>query len=512
MRIATRASQFLTPPFVFLLSVSNTASIAIAQSVGTFAPTGSMITARSWHTATLLPDGRVLIAGGFTTAFGPPFVTAKAEIYNPATGVFSPTGDMIAARGGHKAILLPDGRVLIGGGTRTEGGPHSPEIYDPATGTFASTGSVTAGQFRRLATLLNNGKVLILVGHSPAGPGQAPAQTAELYDPATGNFSAAKNGNAIGGYFAYGEPTLLADGKVLLEGGANWAGNFLWGQLYDPASDTFTQIGTPPPLGSSLEGGTATLLLNGNVFLAGGGEVDIGATSRSIGLYDPNTESFTQAGNMAAGRYYHGATLLSDGRVLISGGDGGCPPQGGFCGIIHASTELYDPSTNSFRPAGNMTETRTLHTATLLVDGRVLVAGGFAQRGAPTRFLDTAEIYDPPLRAAAPMLFSISGDGQWQGAILHAGTARFASGNDPAVVGEALEIYCTGLSEGTVVPPQVAVSGRLAEVLYFGSAPGLVGVNQVNVRVPAGITLGPAVPVRLTHLGRTSNAVTIGVQ
>ena len=124
----------------------------------------------------------------------------------------------------------------------------------------------------------------------------------------------------------------------------------------------------------------------------------------------------------------------------------------------------------------------------------------------------TAEIYRPAVLTPSPVLFSLSGDGQAQGAILHAGTARVVTASDPGVPGEVLEIYGTGLRHRSVIPPQVAIGGRLAEIRYFGKAPGFTGLNQVNVRVPSGIVAGPAVLVRLTYLGRPSNAVTIGVQ
>ncbi|MFN0170289.1 MAG: hypothetical protein ACKV22_28045 [Bryobacteraceae bacterium] len=111
----------------------------------------------------------------------------------------------------------------------------------------------------------------------------------------------------------------------------------------------------------------------------------------------------------------------------------------------------------------------------------------------------------------APVLLSVSGTGSGQGAILHAGTSQVASSSNPAIIGEVLEIYCTGLVYGSTVALQITIGDRVADVLFLGKAPGFPGLNQVNVRVP-GITPGPAVLVRLTYLGRLSNEVTIGVR
>jgi uncharacterized protein (TIGR03437 family) len=148
-------------------------------------------------------------------------------------------------------------------------------------------------------------------------------------------------------------------------------------------------------------------------------------------------------------------------------------------------------------------------TATLLNNNRVLVTESHSPYFAVTA---NAEIYHPVVLVPAPQLFFVSGDWRGQGAIWHASTGEIASPSSPAVTGEVLSMYTTSLSEGGLIPPQVAVGGRFAEILYFGPAPGYPGYYQVNYRVPAGVVPRPEVPVRLTYISRPSNEVTIGVQ
>ncbi len=486
-------TSFVLP--LLLLGVADRGAKALAQSPGTFTATGNMTTPRSWHTATLLTNGKVLIAGG-SLGSNP---LATAELYDPDSGIFTPTGGMTTPRMAHSATLLPDGRVLIAGGTiRASQGvipSNSAEIYDPSTGTFAATGNLISDHVCQEATLLGNGKVLIAGGSGPDDR----VPYAELYDPATGTFTA--TGKYVTDTHLYGfntcqgsESTLLPDGRVLIvfEGGG--------AELYDPYDGAFTRTGNP--IARSYNDGlpSATLLTNGKVLVAGGAD-DTGIHT-SAEIFDSSTASFTATGKMTTGHALHTATLLPDGSVLMAG-------TYLFGGGTLASAELYDPVLGLFRPTSDMTTARSLHTATLLNNGRVLIAGGNAGGGVS---ISLAELYTPGVLAPAPALFSFSGGGQGQGAILHAGTARVVTASDPAFPGEVLEIYGTGLQDGSVIPPQVAIGGRLAEILYFGKAPGFTGLNQVNVRIPSGIVAGPAVPVRLTYLGRPSNAVTIGVQ
>jgi hypothetical protein len=483
---------------LFLLGLGAVGSIALAQTPGTFTTTGNMITARRGHTSTLLADGRVLIAGGDTIdrALAPPFKTqSSAEIYDPRSGTFTATGNMTTPRSGHTAILLADGRVLIAGGGVTnpaQGKSLEPmgsaELYDPDTGTFTATANMTMFRTGQSATLLTNGKVLIA-----GGSGGRP-DSAELYNPFAGTFSA--TGDMTN--WRADTATLLPNGRVFITRGDSddGRGSVSSADLYDPSTGTFTFAGytiinNPGP--------TATLLMNGKVLRIAGGDIgDTFGASNMAELYDPTTGAFSTTGNMTTLRKQDTATLLSDGMALIAG-DGG------------TSAELYNFATSSFSGTGGMNTPRFLHTATLLNDGRVLIAGGVVGSEYPLPILSSAEIYTPSVPVPAPALLSLSGDGQGQGAIQHAGTTRIASADDPAVPGEYLSIYLNGLADGSVIPPQVAIGGRLAEITFFGNVPGYPGLNVVNVRMPSGVAPGPAVSVRLTYLSRPSNQVTIGV-
>ena len=485
--MASRAVCVLVAVFV------GSAEIASAQTGGTFTPTGNMAVPRSQHTATLLPDGRVLIAGGASSNTS----MTSAEIYEPDTGTFRAAGSMMVARRLHTATLLPDDRVLIVGGYGSGGALASAEIFDPVTGTFSHTGSLITARGFHTAILLSTGKVLIVGGYGTnAYPDVAPA---ELYDPASGTFATAGVYVGRGGCDFCAPSVLLSDGSVLFPGQSP-------AQLYDPARDAFS------PAGMMINDlSTAVLLINGKVLFAGGEPIGRVADAE---LYDPATRTFVATGSMASRRVWHSLTLLPNGMVLAAGGETeSCSGSGCWFAGSLATAELYDPSAGAFVATGSMTTARETHTATVLKNGAVLIAGGVSYGGIGifNGSFASAELYSPDVRLPGPALVSVSGDGQGQGAIFHAGTRNVVTTDDPAAVGESVDIYCTGLTVGGVVPPQVAIGGRMATLLAVGSVPGAAGVNQVRVRIPAGITPGPAVRVRLNYLDRPSNVVTIGV-
>jgi uncharacterized delta-60 repeat protein len=345
---------------------------------GVFNNTGSLATARSGHTATLLPNGKVLVAGG-----GGGGAVASAELYDPANGTWTATGSLATARANHTATLLPNGKVLVAGGENSTE-LASAELYDPATGTWTASGSLAAARTSHTATLLSNGKVLVVGGFSVTFPvGAASLGSAELYDPASGTWTAV-GGLTTGGRYIH-TATLLLDGKVLVAGGHHLhpTGDLGSAELYDPASGTWTATGS---LATARSGHTATLLPDGKVLVAGGG-------SAIAELYDPGSGTWTATGSLATARFAHTATLLQDGKVLVAGGSGSS-------GAL-ASAELYDPASATWTATGSLGASRYIHTATLLPNGKVLVAGGFDY----SNFLASAELYGP---VTPPTLLNIS--------------------------------------------------------------------------------------------------------
>ena len=288
-----------------------------------FTPTGSMLSTREDHTETLLNDGKVLVVGGMhwvpkgCRGCGLELkVLASAELYDPATGKFTSTGSMSVSRVFHTATLLRNGEVLVAGGDNRNGTTYATaELYDPATGLFTLLGNkMTTGRSAHTATLLANGKVLL------AGGGVNSTSTAEIFDPVTEKFTA--TGSMHVGRF-YFTATLLNNGRVLVAGGIcdnnGCTGTITSSaELFNTATGTFALTGSMSVERSSH---TATLLKSGSVLVAGG--ASSGGTTATAELYDPSTGVFGPTGSMGSPRELHTATRLTSGDVLVTGGDDG---------------------------------------------------------------------------------------------------------------------------------------------------------------------------------------------
>ena len=301
---------------------------------------------------------------------------AGLSLNRPAEAAgWSNTGPLNTGRDSHTATLLPNGKVLVTGGGGTGGLLASAELYDPASGIWTTTGSLNTGRVGHTATLLPNGKVLVVGGEDRNNNTLASAQ---LYDPASGTWTTTGSLNT-GRYLQ--TATLLSNGKVLVAGGQDRNLNRLASaELYDPASGTWTTTGS---LNNARDGHTATLLPNGKVLVAAGfyynGGTDVNLSSAE--LYDPASGTWTPTGSLNTARYDHTATLLPNGKVLVAGGIGN-------------SAELYDPASGTWTTTGSLNTARFCHTATLLANGQVLVVGGGRSGDYVTPLAD-AELYDP---------------------------------------------------------------------------------------------------------------------
>jgi hypothetical protein len=331
---------------------------------GTWTDTQPMLSARYAHTATLLPSGKVLVTGGY----GPGDVSVTStEVYDPATGSWAPAASMAFRRAFHTALLLPSGKVLAVGGANDTRELALAEVYDPETDTWLPAGGGASTCWKGTAVLLPSGKVLV--------PGCRNSQTgvltpAEVYDPMTGVWAPTGNLNGPGDRYT---ATLLPSGKVLVAGDE---GSMM--EVYDPATGAWSRLGARA---QGRSGHTSVLLPSGKVLVAGGAGADGPLTE----LYDPATTAWTETGAMGSPRSAHTATLLPSGKVLVVGGLGADNSS-------LATAEVYDPAAGTWTPTGSLNSGRAGHTATLLRSGRVLVVGGHDASGGT---LATAEVYDP---------------------------------------------------------------------------------------------------------------------
>jgi MYXO-CTERM domain-containing protein len=389
---------------------SNAAEVwdaSLAGGTGAFQATGNGTLGRLGHTATLLPDGNVLILGALDATGA-----SSAELYNPSTGTFSAVAESLtAARSGHTATLLPNGNVLIVGGEQASAelylggssaqrstfadGPamttgrsehtettlsdgrvlfaggelfsfgltYTAEIFDEATQSFVDAGAMQVVRRRHTATLLRDGRVLLTGGSD----GTTTLSSAEVWSAlgATGAFSATA---ALSVARENHTATVLPDGKVLIAGGSNSNGSIASAELFDPTSDALSQ---PIPMLAPMSGHGATLLRSGKVLLLGGSHAE---------LFDPITETFAAAPSPGTTHADVELQTMSDGRVLVIGGD-------------TLAGELFDPKTESFSFTQDASVNRVRAASALLPTGQALILGGQIEAIEPPT-LQTAETFD----------------------------------------------------------------------------------------------------------------------
>jgi uncharacterized protein (TIGR03437 family) len=441
--------------------------------------TGNLNQARYNHTATLLANGKVLLAGGFIRCgdFSPPCpLLDSAELYDPATGRWELTGRMSMARAFHIAIRLNNGKVLVAGGVSgtpldSEAGA---ELYDPATGAWTVTGSLNVARRGARAVLLANGKVLIAGGVITVNGLPRALDTAEVYDPAIGGWSLTGVMNSPRVNHSL---TLLPNGQVLAAGG--W-GNDLQlrdlilvrsAELYDPVSGRWSATSN---LSLARARHAATLLANGKVLVASG-ITEVGVTLMTE-LYDPASGLWSATGNPS--KYRETALLLPNGKVLALGADG----EG-------LSTELYDPASGTWSAHARSGTRRNDYTATLLPSGKVLVAGG--NRLEPTQGgrtfnligLNSAELYDP----ATPLgtLASLSAASYRAEVASEAIVAAFGANLAASTVAATTLPLPTMLAGVTVRVTDSSGIERNAPLFF-------VSPRQINYQIPFGTASGAA--------------------
>src|SRR5215831_18754016 len=469
-RLAVIAIVGALAPSLILPALSAAAAAATTKlgPPNTWVGTGQMSVARASQTATTLPNGTVLIAGGGS---------AKAELYNPATRTFSPAGRMPVAVTDATATLLRNGKVLVAGGLEGNHQVSSAELYNPSTGTWSATGPMTKARSGQTAILLPNGQVLVAGGGCngsgygcDAGSFEQSQHSAELYNPATGTWARTGSMEFPRQFFT---ATLLRTGKVLVTGGfSNCDDDFCSdngsSELYNPATGTWSVAGH---MHVAREQQTATLLPSGEVLVAGGlneGGFGNGSRFSSAELYHPATGKWSATAPMAKVHVGATATLLRNGWVLVAGGG-------------TKVAEIYQPQRGIWGSPGAMSIARSDPAADLLPNGHVLVTGGTGPDGRPQASAEEFLAGPGPLVTITPG--SIAFGGQQVGTVSGTRTYRVSNVGSASLVVSGTAV--TGKNPGDF---RVGTNCGSAPV-----APG--GTCTVRVRfAPSSISLRSATP------------------
>ena len=371
---------------------------------GSFAGTGGLGTgARTLHSAVRLSDGRVLVVGGYNATIDA--AAATVEIWDPVDGTFSTTGSLGSGRIEPSADLLPDGRVLVAGGAAPGTVFSSSEIWSPSSGAFAAGPSLVSSRAGHATVALEDGRLLAIGGYDAGGAALA---TAEVYDPDAGTDGSWSSTGSMAVRRHVHAAVRLADGRVLAIGGASGSeGGFAFHsscEIYDPVAGTWSSAASLP---AARAGAAAALLQDGSVLVVGGAAAGGSSALHAALLYDADADSWSSAGTTASGGPGLTLTVLPDGRALSAGG-AAMPSQ-----AESDAADLYDPAGGSFESVGPMVDGRNNHTATLLADGRVLlVAGSRLVSAGVGGALSAAELFVPaqPGDEEAPVIAAVTTD------------------------------------------------------------------------------------------------------
>jgi len=435
MVLIAGGSGVLSNPFLLEQGALNTAEL-YDPVADTFTQTSGKMNrvGRSGHTATLLADGRVLLAGGMSDTNT---ILATAEIYDPSTGMFTHTSSMQAGRRNHAAILISgcacplDGQVFISGGRGSGNTPlQTAELFDPATRKFTPGGKMKRARFFQSATAFGNGDVLLAGGDAN--------EDSEIYHPGSRTFQLLNNSaNSEDPTGAANGAALLPSGQILVTGGGSPPSprfGFLDANTTATTISSGGAVSVVGPMSIPRAGHTATPLPDGTVLETGGETPENGTVLSSTELYDPTTKTFSPGPDLAQRRFEHTATALSAGaQVLIVGGANGIDPHL----MSLDSAELYDTASNSLVSTGSMSTARDGATASLIsgclcgLDGMVLVAGGTTNPNKGNIVgLHSAEVYNPATGSFTSVVNMVDGRAFQSAAVLNSGTVLLVGGID----------------------------------------------------------------------------------
>jgi len=456
--------------YTLLASAGSASAVSQPFTVNGFCDTGNLSTARSLNTNTLLPNGKVLIAGGFGGALGG--VLNTAELYDPSTGLFSPTGNMTATRGFHSATLLPNGQVLIAGGQNSAGQLQTSELYDPASGVFTATGNLNVARAAHTATLILSGKVLV------AGAGSA---SAELYDPALGVFTFTGNMNAAR---SQNTATLLANGTVLIAGGTGSVNPLATAEVYDPILGSFSATGSMS-LPRSVH--AAALLPDGRVLVVGGAtSISPFHATASAEIYDPTLGTFSPTSSLSGPLPFLTATVLTDGKVLVSEA---------------VTAEVYDPVAGVFTTTGSPSVFHAQILTPMLPNGTVLVAGGDPLNPTVEIYYSTAPL--APLAITTTSLATGLQGTPYTQLLLEQGGVGNLTWSETGALPTGLNLSAQGVLSGT---PTASGTFPLTVSLTDSSVPAKTATASYSLVVNSNFQMSLTLDGPLLAINRSFNA------